>query len=435
MHKRAFPISTIINLTANIMIAAPYTLIMNRRDFIQSASKWLLALAGAGFGHTMAGMKTVAESSRAADSSVTWFLCGDVMTGRGIDQVLPHPGNPLIHESYMKSALGYVTIAEKVSGPITRPVDLDYIWGDALDELDRRNPDLRIINLETSVTTSDDFWPRKGINYRMHPNNTPTISAAGIDCCVLANNHVLDWGYSGLEETLNTLHDAGLQTVGAGLDLEQAQMPAIFGLGEKGRVIVISLASETSGVPPTWAARYDRAGVNFIADISPSTVRRITDQVEAMKQQGDIVVVSIHWGSNWGYQVPDEQREFAHRLIDEASVDVIHGHSSHHPRGIEVYRNKPIIYGCGDFINDYEGIRGHESYRGDLSLMYFLEINPADGGLISLEMVPHQIRKFSLNRASKQDTTWLKNTLHRESQEFNTRVKLTKNDVLALGWQ
>jgi poly-gamma-glutamate synthesis protein (capsule biosynthesis protein) len=321
---------------------------MNRRGFFQSASKSLLALAGAGFGHTMAGMKPVAESSRTADNSVTMFLCGDVMTGRGIDQVLPHPGDPLIHEYYMKSALGYVTIAEKVNGPITRPVDFDYIWGDALGSLEREGPDLRIINLETSVTTSDDFWPRKGINYRMHPDNTPTISAAGIDCCVLANNHVLDWGYTGLEETLDTLHEAGLQITGAGLNLEQAQTPAIFDLGEKGRIIVISLASETSGVPPTWAARSDRAGVNFIADFSPSTVRRIADQVGALKQQGDIVVLSIHWGSNWGYQVPIEQREFAHQMIDEAGIDVIHGHSSHHPRGIEVYRNKPIIYGCGE---------------------------------------------------------------------------------------
>jgi poly-gamma-glutamate synthesis protein (capsule biosynthesis protein) len=127
---------------------------MNRRDFIQSTGKWLLALAGLGFGHTMAGMKSAAVTPPGADKSITLFLCGDVMTGRGIDQVLPHPGDPLIHEHYMKSALGYVKIAEEVNGPIARPVDFSYIWGDALGELDCRAPDLRIINLETSVTTS-----------------------------------------------------------------------------------------------------------------------------------------------------------------------------------------------------------------------------------------------------------------------------------------
>jgi poly-gamma-glutamate synthesis protein (capsule biosynthesis protein) len=408
---------------------------MNRRDFIQSTGKWLLALAGPGFGHAMAGMKSAAVTPPGADKSVTLFLCGEVMTGRGVDQVFPHPGDPLIHEYYMKSALGYVDIAEEVNGPIPRPVDFSYIWGDALGELDGKAPDLRIINLETSVTTSNDFWPRKGIHYRMHPDNTPAINAAGIDCCVLANNHVLDWGYPGLEETLDTLREAGLQTPGAGRKLEQARTPAIFDLGEKGRVIVFSLASETSGVPSSWAATHDKAGVNFITDFSPASVNEIADQVRALKQADDIVVLSIHWGSNWGYEVPFDQREFAHQLIDKAAIDVIHGHSSHHPRGIEVYRNKPIIYGCGDFINDYEGISGHESFRDDLSLMYFLDIDPANGKLIGLEMVPHQMRKFRLNQASKQDVVWLKNTLHREGQKFNTRVDLNKDGVLALRWR
>jgi Putative enzyme of poly-gamma-glutamate biosynthesis (capsule formation) len=77
-----------------------------------------------------------------------------------------------------------------------------------------------------------------------------------------------------------------------------------------------------------------------------------------VKQQGDIVVASIHWGGNWDYKVPREQREFAHKLIDEAGVDVIHGHSSHHIKGIEVYRGKLIMYGCSDLLNDYEGISG-----------------------------------------------------------------------------
>ena len=395
----------------------------------------MLALAGPGFGHTMAGVKSTAVRPLGAEKSVTLFLCGDVMTGRGIDQVLPHPSDPLIHEYYMKSSLGYVDIAEKVNGPIPKPVDFNYIWGDALGELDGMAPDLRIINLETSVTTSDDFWPCKGIHYRMHPDNTPGISAAGIDCCVLANNHVLDWGYSGLEETLDTLRKADLQTAGAGLNLEQARAPAIFGLGEKGRVIVISLASETSGVSSAWAATQDKAGVNFIAGFSPASVDRIADQVRVLKQPGDIVVLSIHWGSNWGYEVPFDQRDFAHQLIDKAAIDVIHGHSSHHPRGIEVYRNKPIIYGCGDFVNDYEGIGGHGEYRGDLSLMYFITINTRSGELTHLEMVPMRIRRFQLNRASGEEASWLAATMDRESRRFRSRVELQEDQSLSLGWR
>jgi len=58
-----------------------------------------------------------------------------------------------------------------------------------------------------------------------------------------------------------------------------------------------------------------------------------------------MVIASIHWGSNWGYNTPSDQRKFAHKLIDDASVDVIHGHTSHHVKGMEVYKGKLIIYG------------------------------------------------------------------------------------------
>lgn len=128
------------------------------------------------------------------------FFCGDVMTGRGIDQVMPHPCPPHLREPYVASALDYVALAERANGPIPRPVDFGYVWGDALPEFDRRRPDVRIINLETSITTSEDLQP-KGINYRMNPANVACLTAAGIDCCILANNHVMDWGSRGLLET------------------------------------------------------------------------------------------------------------------------------------------------------------------------------------------------------------------------------------------
>ena len=153
---------------------------------------------------------------------LTLFMCGDVMTGRGIDQVLPHPGDPVLYEPYMRSAAGYVELAEKANGPIPKPADFSYIWGDALAEWERVSPDVRIINLETSVTASGEYWRGKGINYRMHPKNISCITAAKIDCCSLANNHVLDWGYAGLAETLETLDKAKVERAGAGRNDEEA---------------------------------------------------------------------------------------------------------------------------------------------------------------------------------------------------------------------
>ena len=86
---------------------------------------------------------------------VTLSLCGDVMTGRGIDQILPHPSEPKIHETWVASAAEYVKLAEQAHGRIAKPVDFAYLWGDVLSEFERRRADVRIINLETAVTTSD----------------------------------------------------------------------------------------------------------------------------------------------------------------------------------------------------------------------------------------------------------------------------------------
>jgi poly-gamma-glutamate synthesis protein (capsule biosynthesis protein) len=365
---------------------------------------------------------------------VTIFLCGDVMTGRGIDQALPHPSDPRIHEPYMRDARGYVEIAESAFGPIPRPVGFSYVWGGALAELERVKPDVRLINLETSITTSDDYWKGKGINYRMHPGNVPVLTAARIDAVSLANNHVLDWGYAGLSETIETLRKAKVKYAGAGRNSAEAEAPAMIETSGAGRVIFFSFGSETSGIPRAWAATADRPGVNLLSDLSDRAVSRIRQQVERVKRKGDVAVASIHWGPNWGYEIPREQRQFSRALIDEAGVDVIHGHSSHHPKGIEVYRGRPILYGCGDFLNDYEGISGYEFFRGDLGLMYFARMEAATGTLLELTMTPTQVRKFRVQRAGRGDAQWLGDVLSREGKALGTRVEIDKDNRLALRW-
>ena len=164
--------------------------------------------------------------------SIRLFLCGDVMTGRGIDQVLPHPCEPMLHEDYVQSATDYVHLAEAANGPIPRGVGPAYVWGAALDELNRMRPDARIINLETSITRSEDY-ARKGINYRMSPENVDCLKAAAIDCCVLGNNHILDWGQRGLLDTLATLEHLHIKTAGAGRNLGQASAPAVLDIAEE----------------------------------------------------------------------------------------------------------------------------------------------------------------------------------------------------------
>jgi poly-gamma-glutamate synthesis protein (capsule biosynthesis protein) len=334
----------------------------------------------------------------------------------------------------MKTARGYVELATAAHGPIPVPVDFSYIWGDALATFARMAPDVRIINLETAVTTSDAYWPGKDIHYRLHPANISCLTAVQIDCCVLSNNHTLDWGYAGLAETLATLKNMGVQTAGAGRNLDEAEAPAVLEAAGKGRVIVLAFGAETSGIPKSWAATRDTPGVHLLPDLSDTTVHDIAGKVQAVKRDGDIVVVSLHWGGNWGYGVLPKQRRFARALLDEAGVDILHGHSSHHPKGLEVYREKPIIYGCGDLLNDYEGISGYEAFRGDLALLYFATMDPWTGTLRRFEMTPVQIKRFRAQRVTPADAQWLRDTLQRESRTFGARVALQADNTLTLCW-
>jgi poly-gamma-glutamate synthesis protein (capsule biosynthesis protein) len=377
------------------------------------------------------------ESSKAIEMShnskyITLFMAGDVMTGRGIDQILPHPSNPVIYEPYIKDARDYVALAEKANGPIHTPVEFSYIWGIALEILDRKNPDIRLINLETSITTNNEFWPGKNIHYRMHPVNISCLTAAKLDYCSLANNHILDWQYAGLFDSLKTLKKVSIQYSGAGRSQKDASMPAVIDVPHKGRVIIFSWGLEDSGILRRWAASQDKPGVNLLPDLSPKIISNIKAQISAVKKSHDIVIASIHWGSNWGYNIPAEHSEFAHRLIDDAKVDLVYGHSSHHFKPLEVYKGKLIIYGAGDFLNDYEGISGYESFRPELALMYFATVDPANGRLSKLQMVPTETRRFKKILATGEDARWMQEKLNKTSKIFGSRVNLLGDNTLSL---
>lgn len=366
--------------------------------------------------------------------TITLLLAGDVMTGRGIDQVMPHPSDPALYEPWVRSASDYVELAERANGRVKKPVTFDYVWGDALDEIEDRRPDVRIVNLETAVTDTDVPWP-KGINYRMNPANVRCLVEAGIDCCVLANNHVLDWGPEGLRDTLAALRGAGLATAGAGRNRDEAAAPAIFPVPGKGRVIVYAAAFGSSGVPDDWAALDDRPGVNVLPGPSDRVAEQIGIRVRADKRAGDVVVFSVHWGGNWGYGIPVDDMAFAHKLVEVAGVDVIHGHSSHHPKAIEVYRGTPVLYGCGDLLNDYEGISGHDDYQPQLTLMYFVEIEIQTGTLASLGMVPLRIRNFRLGRPNPSERARLLQIMKTECGRFGGSVAPEGERTLRLSWR
>jgi len=352
------------------------------------------------------------------------FLTGDVMTGRAIDQLLPHPGDPTLRESVVSDARTYIRLAEQTNGPIPAPIDFTWPWGEALEIVDQFAPDVRLLNLETSITDGGEFARGKAVHYRMHPDNVGCLTAIRPDVCTLANNHILDFGYQGLIDTLRTLDDAGLGSAGAGLDEKSAERPAVVG-----RVVIAACGMGSSGIPHGWAATGHRPGVAYVPDMSDRSASMVAGRALALKGHGDIAVVSVHWGSNWGYDVDSAQIRFAHRLID-AGIDVVHGHSSHHPRPIEVYRGRLILYGCGDTIDDYEGISTFEAFRHELRLLYFASIDSQSGSV--LRMVPMRMRRMRLERAPDRDAEWLRATMAEMSRRFGTRVESAPDGVLTV---
>ncbi len=354
---------------------------------------------------------------------LTLLLLGDVMTGRGVDQILPHPADPALYEPYVSSALEYVRLAEAKNGPIPRPVTFDYVWGVAREAVDAMGPDLRIANLETAITGSGHPWP-KGIHYRMHPDNIEVLRSFRIDVCNLANNHVLDWGEQGLLDTIAALERAGIAFCGAGRDRNEAARPAICEIAARGRVLVFGVALPSSGVPAGWAAGPDRPGVHWLSDLSRASLERLRQAVErAAPRRDDLLVLSIHWGANWGYEVGAEERSFAHLLVEELGFHVVHGHSSHHPKGVELWKNAVILYGCGDFLNDYEGIEGYESFRDDLVLAWLPRFTLPALELRELRAVPFHIRRLRLEFPSGEDADWLARILDRECRGFGLRLR------------
>jgi poly-gamma-glutamate synthesis protein (capsule biosynthesis protein) len=192
-------------------------------------------------------------------------------------------------------------------------------------------------------------------------------------------------------------------------------------LADGRRVAVHAVALRSSGVPRGWAASPGHPGVNYVDDASPEAADRLAGRILAGKCAGDITLLSAHWGGNWGYEVSDRERRFARRLIERGAIDVFHGHSSHHPKAIELCRGRPILYGTGDLLNDYEGIAGYERYRGDLVLLYLVALD-ADGALLRLDLAPFRIRRFRLECADERDTAWLCHTLDRACRRFGCGV-------------
>jgi poly-gamma-glutamate synthesis protein (capsule biosynthesis protein) len=200
------------------------------------------------------------------------------------------------------------------------------------------------------------------------------------------------------------------------------------------RWLVFAWASTDSGVPKPWQATPQAPGIQTLNTLDEHSALQLADTVARYRQPGDRVIVSLHWGSNWGWEVPVEQQQFAHRLIAWNVADLVHGHSSHHPRPIEVYQGKLILYGCGDLINDYEGIGRHGPDDPGISPLYFAQLSRRTGQLLRLDIQPWRLKKFRLARADTHQRQAFLAQFNAQCAPYKTRLQVRPDGTWTLAW-
>jgi poly-gamma-glutamate synthesis protein (capsule biosynthesis protein) len=270
-------------------------------------------------------------------------IAGDVMLGRNINEAM-----------------------------LNKPAE--YFWGDVIGKINEA--DLFLVNLECVLTDSEEKSEIvKSFYFKASPERAvKVLEAGGTDVVNLANNHVLDFKEKGMNDTLSSLDKAGIKHVGAG-SLEEA--------GKIERIEVNGIKIGIIGVTDNrneWKVEGDKQGINYY-EINNESARKLGEKIREARDNFDLIILTIHWGPNLRTDPSEEFREFAKEMV-ASGVDIIHGHSSHMFQGVEVYKNKIIIYDSGEFLDDY----GHNELKLYQSFLFLINIK--DKKIANLEMLP-----------------------------------------------
>lgn len=325
------------------------------------------------------------EIPKSSDDSIIIGLCGDVMIGRLVNEMLSS-------------------------------VDRAYLWGDTLPLL--QATDFNLINLEAALTVSEEEVP-KVFNFKAEPDRVEVLKLASVDVVNLANNHCLDYAESGLLETLDVLNEAEIQSVGAGRNTSEARKPLVMDV----QGIKIGILGYTDN-EPSWIATAHSPGTNYV-NIDEKALKRVKKEVQELKKQADVVIVTIHWGPNMRQRPPQHFKHFARELMD-SGADIFHGHSAHIFQGVEIYHRKVIFYDTGDYVDDYYV---DPFLRNDQSFFFTVEVTK--NGVVGVRLFPTLISNCQVNLAKRSDKTHAIERMTLLSKEFHTDLMEEDDSLVA----
>jgi poly-gamma-glutamate synthesis protein (capsule biosynthesis protein) len=217
---------------------------------------------------------------------------------------------------------------------------------------------------------------------------------------------------------IDVLDQAGISHAGAGADFERASKPALIQAGG----VTIGFLAFTDN-EPAWEAAMQRPGVHYVpVDSKDERAAKLFDLVRETKKQVDLLIVSAHWGGNWGYQPVPEHVTFGRTLID-SGADVVFGHSCHVFRGIELYRDRPVLYGAGDFVDDYAV---DELERNDESFIFVIETS--GNRITGLRLYPTRIGRMQARLAAPNDAAAIASKMELLCERLGTGIRWNEEE-------
>ena len=230
--------------------------------------------------------------------------------------------------------------------------------------------DYSVVNLEAPVTEVG-YKPIKKVGPILSAGaNTPdAIRFAGFKMAVLANNHMNDYGEEGILNTLARCEAAGLDTIGAGKNREEAAKYIIKEIEGRKVVFINCCEHEFSITSP------DKPGCNPLDPIDQSYL------IQEAKRNADFVIVIVHGGIEH-YQLPSPRMQKTYRFFIDQGADVVINHHQHCYSGYEFYKGHPVIYGLGNFCFDWSAQSSKKWQEG-----YMVKLTIENK--IELELIPY----------------------------------------------